>query len=103
MKFPSLYDFNGWSKLVPALRFPAEWGVKILPTGKRMISRFRIMGREPDSFVSVIAEIYIDKYLHWEVAKVVGHDVNTTPEHFDINEIDKLIAYISKCLDEING
>ncbi len=99
VELEKLCEWRKWMEEIPAIKFPADWAIQIIPPFTGAIVRFRVKKGKGD------VSIYLDCYEtlgcyypggpYWEVYPV-GDDVGRC----GIKEIDKLLEMISLSLEE---
>jgi hypothetical protein len=92
------YEWRKWMKEIPAINFPSEWNVKIIPPFGGAIARFHVSVGEAS------VSVYLDCY---DELGIVGMPYwELYPDHegdnyrCDMYETDELIKEIQKSLNE---
>jgi hypothetical protein len=91
------YEYEKWTKEIPALNFNKSWDVKIIPPFGGAIIRFII--EKGDKKISVYLECYNELGVmnkpYWE-----AYDFNDDPRRFLMNETTELLNYITNKINK---
>ena len=89
-------QWKEWDRKMPKLHFKSEWAVKIIPPFGGAMVRFTIdyNGKHVSVYFDAFDRLGWVSKPYWEV-----YDFNEGPYRFLENEVDEMMEYIEKCLE----
>ena len=96
-EFETAYEWRKWVKVIPALKFPPEWGIRIIPPFQGAIIRFRVVTEfgEISVYLDGYDELGVMGEPYWEIYPGETGD----PDRFLMDETTELIEGIKKAIN----
>lgn len=96
-------DLRGWVDKIPAIRFPSNWFVQVIPGFGGALARFRVTLSASEQEGDPVVSVYLDGFgtmgcmpePYWEIYPYDG-DVS----RYDMDDVDGLLAGIAESLKQ---
>lgn len=102
-EFDEVFEWRKWTDKIPFIQWPSDWLVKSIASFGGAIIRYHITKSGLDDYVSVYLDCYELLGLfgepYWEVYPNINGDV----ARCSMNDINKLMDYISASLNYLEG
>lgn len=97
----SKYEWRKWTKEIPAINFPSDWAVQVIPPFGGAVARFRV--RKDSKEVSVYLDCYDELGIvgkpYWEIYP----DMDGSTSRFAMNDTIALVEAIGASLMDEYG
>lgn len=94
------FEWDKWMKKIPAIKFPSDWYVKIIPPFNGAMIRFRVGLDKNGDTISVYLDCYgclggIAGHPYWEIYPAAGGDI----ARFELTDVKGLLEGIEEALE----